>query len=76
MYKYLDLKGEEFWLFLEEYFGVVLVFVVFGVLIYNINKMDNEMNIIDFYFQRVVFEFMLLKIMGWLYKIVQDVLYL
>lgn len=50
MYKYLDLKGEEFWLFLEEYFGVVLVFVVFGVLIYNINKMDNEMNIIDFYF--------------------------
>lgn len=37
MSKYLDLYEEELWFLLVEYFGVVLVFVVLGVLICGMN---------------------------------------
>ncbi|XP_024376172.1 uncharacterized protein [Physcomitrium patens] len=76
MYKYLDLKGEEPWPFLEEYFGVALAFAALGALIHNTNKMDNEMNTIDLHSQRVALESMLSKTMGWLHKIAQDALHL
>lgn len=73
MYSCMNLKDEEVWLFLVEYFGVVYVFVVFGVLIYNIRKVKNEMDIISFYVQKMVFVFMLVRVMGWLYILVLNV---
>ncbi|XP_024379214.1 uncharacterized protein [Physcomitrium patens] len=66
-YSCMNLKDEEAWPFLVEYFGVAYAFAALGALIHNTRKVKNEMDITSSHVQKMALVSMLARAMGWLH---------